>query len=208
MSTFSYDRWSWLWREARGRGDGRTWFDLLSMGYSEPHRYYHNARHIAECIDEFDSARKLAKEPVAVEFALWFHDAIYNIHAPDNEEQSAELAERCLEAAHVKRELRPVVRDLILATKSHGGSQSPDAALVVDVDLSILGREEARFVEYEEEIRQEYISIPEPLFNQKRADILEDFLVRESIYSTEMFQKKYEKQARANLRASIKKLRK
>lgn len=207
MSTFSYERWSWLWREASGRGDGRLWFDLLSMGYSEPHRFYHNARHIAECLDEFDSARKLAKEPVAAEFALWFHDAIYNIHAPDNEEQSAELAERCLEAAHVKKELRPAVKDLILATKSHGGSHHPDAGLVIDVDLSILGREEARFVEYEEEIRQEYITIPEALFNQKRADILEDFLVRESIYSTDFFKKKYEQQARANMRASIKKLR-
>jgi predicted metal-dependent HD superfamily phosphohydrolase len=208
MSSFSYERWSWLWREAAGRGDGRAWFDLLSAGYAEPNRYYHNARHIVECLDEFDAARRFAKQPIAVEFAVWFHDAIYNTLAPDNEEQSAALAERCLEDARVSKDLRLAVRDLVLATKTHDGSMHPDAPLLVDVDLSILGKDEARFVEYEEEIRQEYAAVPEALFAQKRADILEDFLVRESIYSTDMFVKKFEKQARANLRASIKRLRK
>jgi len=83
----------------------------------------------------------------------------------------------------------------------------PDAPLLVDIDLSILGQAEARFQEYEAQIRREYEWVPEPAFALKRAEILERFLARERIYSTEPFFSKYEKQARANLLGSIRKLR-
>jgi len=38
--------------------------------YSEPHRQYNNLHHIADCLGEFDCARQLAREPVAVESAI------------------------------------------------------------------------------------------------------------------------------------------
>lgn len=206
MSALSHERWAQLWRDASGQGEGRVWFEALAARYSEPHRYYHTGRHIGECLEQFDVVRHLASQPAAVELALWFHDAIYDTHANDNEEQSAALAQRCLEDAAAKPELGLAVRDLILATKTHEHSTHPDAPLLVDVDLSILGKDETRFFEYEEQIRQEYAWVPESVFRSKRAEILKRFLDRKSIFLTDWFIERHEKQARLNLHASLRRL--
>ena len=50
----------------------------MTAAYAEPHRRYHNPQHIAECLAELDDARSLTKEPDKVEWALWFHDAIFS----------------------------------------------------------------------------------------------------------------------------------
>jgi len=82
-----------------------------------------------------------------------------------------------------------------------------DAAVLVDVDLSILGQGEKRFAEYEEQIRQEYDWVPAAIFASKRAEILESFLARKFIFHTDFFRDKYETSARRNLRASINRLK-
>lgn len=207
MSGLSQERWTGLWHAASGRGDGRAWFDVLAAHYAEPHRYYHSARHIAECLAAFDPASHLAKQPVAVELALWFHDAIYDTHAADNEEQSAVLAERCLQEAGADSDLRSAVSDLVLATKAHDVSRQEDAPLLVDIDLSILGADETRFFEYESQIRREYAWVPDALFSEKRAEILQRFLDRGKIYQTKHFFETHEDRARANLHASMSRLR-
>lgn len=135
--------------------------------------------------------------------ALWFHDAVYDPKAPDNEEQSAALARQCLLTAGTSAALTETVVQLVMATKDHDVHAGPDAGLMVDIDLSILGREEARFFEYEEQIRKEYGWVPETVFAPKRAEILEGFLSRDPIYVTEWFRNKYERQARKNLAVSI-----
>jgi predicted metal-dependent HD superfamily phosphohydrolase len=207
MTPFDRERWLTLWQAASGRGDGGTWFDTLAARYSEPHRYYHTVRHIAECLQSFDSTRHLAVQPVAVELALWFHDAIYDTHAADNEEQSAQFALQCLGEAGAGRDLQNAVRDLVLVTKTHEGSTHPDAPLLVDIDLSILGASKARFFEYEDQIRSEYAWVPEEIFRSKRAEILERFLARKVIFHTRWFSNAYEEQARVNLRTSLNHLR-
>jgi predicted metal-dependent HD superfamily phosphohydrolase len=99
------------------------------------------------------------------------------------------------------------VAALILATKTHDPALHPDAPLLVDVDLSILGQPKERFQEYEVQIRQEYDWVPGTTFASKRAEILEHFLARERIYTTGQFFKAYERQARCNIRESIGKLK-
>jgi predicted metal-dependent HD superfamily phosphohydrolase len=207
MSRLNRQRWTRVWQKAAGQGDGAPWFEILDTHYAEAHRYYHTARHISECLAEFDGASHLATQPLAVELALWFHDAIYDTHAADNEEQSALLAQRCLENAGADTTLESAVRDLVLVTKAHEGSAHPDAPLLVDIDLSILGTSPERFFEYEDQIRQEYGWVPEDIFRKKRAEILERFLERDVIYRTGRFYETHEKQARANLRASLERLR-
>ncbi len=86
-------------------------------------------------------------------------------------------------------------------------AEKPDANLLMDVDLSILGQPERRFQQFEAQIRQEYDWGPAEIFAQKRAKILERFLGREKIYSTGRFFDKYEQQARANLQVAIRKLK-
>lgn len=71
---------------------------------------------------------------------IWLHDAVYNTGRNDNEEQSAELASQILDSLHVNMQTIKFVKDLILATKGHNGSNlSEDAKLFLDMDLAILG---------------------------------------------------------------------
>jgi predicted metal-dependent HD superfamily phosphohydrolase/GNAT superfamily N-acetyltransferase len=188
-------------------GDPEPVYQELVSRYSEPQRHYHNLHHIAQCLNEFDSARHFANEPVAVELAIWFHDAIYDTHAADNEVRSADVAKQRIDEAGGNAELSKSVAALVLATKAHDPSLHPDAPLLVDVDLSILGQAKERFEEYETQIRNEYEWVPQATFAEKRAEILERFLARRRIYSTEPFFSKYESQARTNLMDSVRKLR-
>lgn len=96
---------------------------------------------------------------------------------------------------------------LILATQHHTLPDVPGAALVVDIDLSILGRPAAEFDRYEAAIRQEYEWVPEPAYRQARLRILDGFVARPAIYQTAFFQERYEAQARLNLARSIQRLR-
>ena len=207
MSAVGRARWSELWRGASARADMGTWFDRLTTLYSQAHRHYHGIRHIEKCLAEFDAARHLAEDHIAVELAIWFHDALYDPRATDNEERSAIPAEECLSEGGTSGHLRAAVTDLVLATKTHEVSGQVDAQLLVDVDLSILGKPEPRFLEYEAQIRGEYDWVPDIPFVTRRAEILERFLARERIYTTEHFFRTYERQARSNLQASIGRLR-
>lgn len=200
------ERWSRLWAAAGAVGDPAPWYAKLTEAYTEPQRHYHNQQHIAECLAEFEAARHLTQQPVAVELALWFHDAVYDPKAGDNEEQSAEMARNCLATTGLSG-LTTTVAELVMATKSHVTAGDPDAALLVDVDLSILGQSEARFAEYEAQIREEYRWVPKLIFNSKRKEILQRFLDRPRIYATDYFAGRYEERARRNLEHSIRELK-
>ncbi len=199
-------RWNELWQAAGGQTEASSHYDQLMALYAEPNRHYHNFQHICECLREFDLAQDLPRQPFAVELAIWFHDAIYDPRAGDNEERSADLANRWLTDNGFEKTLCKSVVQLVLATKQHDGSLDPDAPLLVDIDLSILGQPGERFWEYESQIRKEYGWVPENVFAQKRAEILKRFLSRRTIYNTEIFFAKYEEQARKNLGASMKRL--
>ena len=207
MMAANRERWSALWRSVNAKADPLPVYDELVSLHAEPHRHYHNLRHISECLAEFDSLKQLARQPLAVELAIWFHDAVYDPRATDNEERSAELAKRRITEAGGTQELCSSVVALVMATKTHDPSVHPDAPLLVDVDLSILGKPKERFDEYETQIRAEYSWVPEATFAAKRAEILERFLARKRIYSTELVFNKYENQARKNLENSLRQLK-
>lgn len=206
MNALSSERWTRLWLAVTRQKPPSGHYERLLAMYAEPHRHYHNQQHIADCLDEFEHVRQLAVEPEAVEFAIWFHDAIYDSRAGDNEERSAELAQAWLKQAGAAETLINSVRQLVLATKAHDGMLHPDAPLLVDVDLSILGQSPEKFGEYERGIRREYDWVDQRTFAIKRAEILQRFLARPRLYSTEFFFARLEVQARSNLRASMEQL--
>lgn len=102
---------------------------------------------------------------------------------------------------------RMPLEGMILVTKHSEAPQSGAEKVLVDIDLSILGQPEAVFDEYERNIRKEYEMVPDDQFRAGRAKVLESFLDRPTIYSTECFQQRYEERARANLVRSLAKLR-
>jgi predicted metal-dependent HD superfamily phosphohydrolase len=204
----SEDRWIALWRQSGIESPPRGWYERLTTAYAEPQRHYHTQQHIGECLASFDECRNLAPcEPVAVELALWFHDAVYDPKLPDNEEKSAALAAECLAETSVSVAVRDTVPRLVRATKQHRASGDPDAEVVINIDLSVLGQAEPRFLQYENQIRQEYAWVPAAIFAAKRAEILERFLDRERIFTLDWFWTRFERQARQNLSASIQALR-
>jgi predicted metal-dependent HD superfamily phosphohydrolase len=79
--------------------------------------------------------------------------------------------------------------------------------LVVDVDLAILGEDGARFDEYERQVREEYAWVPDLMYRRTRAEVLQRFLDRGSIYSTAGMREWGEERARANLERSLGRLR-
>jgi predicted metal-dependent HD superfamily phosphohydrolase len=198
--TLDQQRWVELWSRLGAQGSGASIFARLTAAYAEPGRAYHTAEHIRDCLAELDLTRDLAQYPDEVEAALWFHDAVYLPGAPDNEDQSAELARIALSMAAVPREVTDRTAVLVLATKHAGVPSSPDEQLICDIDLSILGREPRIFDTFEQQIRREYAWVPEPTYRRERSVVLSGFLRRRSIYQTDQFRHRYEAVARANLK--------
>ncbi|MES2506787.1 MAG: hypothetical protein V4599_08790 [Verrucomicrobiota bacterium] len=200
-------RWSRLWQAIPAEGDGQGWFGGLVSAYSEEHRHYHNLRHLDECLAELDEVKSLAVHPVQLEVALWFHDAVYDSSGEmDNEGLSADMAQDALSENGVTGDFLQKVRSLILLTKKHVPDATPDAALMCDIDLVILGKDEALFWAYEQAIRREYAQVPAEDYRRGRSRVLESFLQRPQIYATSFFQERYEAQARWNLQASLARL--
>jgi predicted metal-dependent HD superfamily phosphohydrolase len=93
-----------------------------------------------------------------------------------------------------------------MATRHDAVPANADARVLVDVDLSILGAEPARFGEYEQQVREEYAWVPGFVYRRKRREVLEGFLARTAIFNTRLFVERYEAVARGNLARSIAKL--
>jgi predicted metal-dependent HD superfamily phosphohydrolase len=196
-------RWTGLWTRLGAGGDGLSIFTGLEVAYAESTRAYHTAEHIRDCLAQFDLSQPTAQRPDEVEAAIWFHDAVYLPGGSDNEESSAQLAQTTLAEAGAPLEATHRIAGLVLATQHLAIPGEPDAALLCDIDLSILGRTPEVFDEFERRIRQEYAWVPEPVYRSARAEILDGFLRRPSIFQTDFFREQYEIPARGNLHRVI-----
>ncbi|HUS36259.1 MAG TPA: N-methyl-D-aspartate receptor NMDAR2C subunit, partial [Verrucomicrobiae bacterium] len=138
--------WENLWRRIGAQGESEEHFRRISEAYDERHRAYHNAEHIAECLEELSKV-SAAPETICdeVEMALWLHDVVYDPRRNDNEEQSSAVASAICREARLPAEFGRRVEDLILVTKHNVLPADADGRLLVDIDLSILGKPEDRF---------------------------------------------------------------
>jgi predicted metal-dependent HD superfamily phosphohydrolase len=171
----------------------------LVARYGEPHRHYHTWSHVLACLEARERIAPFA--PIEVDVALWFHDVVYDPRAHDNEDKSAALMLE--ELGDSAKAAVP----LVLATKHAVTPESEEARIVVDADLSILGTDEETFDTYERAVRQEYAFVPDDAFRVGRALVLESFLSRPTIFSTQPARDLWEVRARENLARSIAALR-
>lgn len=187
---------------------GTSLWNSLSHLYLAPTRYYHNLNHILTCLHTAEPYLAETEDPIAVQLAIWFHDAIYDTHAHDNEAQSAFLAASGLSAADVALPQVQEVQRLILATASHRAEmKDANACLLLDADLAILGAAADEYQRYAQAIRQEYEWVDEENYRQGRGRVLEQFLQRERIYQTRPLYEQLEASARANIRRELDQLR-
>ena len=183
-------------------GDAAPVLELLAAAYSAPGRHYHNLEHIGEMLGVARRLTTVTDNAAPIQLAIWFHDAVYDPRAKDNEACSAELAVTSLGPIGVPRSDLEVVTCLILATEHLADDRPPadrSTAIVLDADLAILGADAERYRRYAADIRKEYAWVSEDEYRRGRANVLEHFLRRERIYWTDMMYEECEEQARANL---------
>lgn len=195
--------WRRAWRGLAAGGEGLGLRDEVLAAWTQGQRHYHTLRHLRDSLVLLEPALSLALHPEEVEMALWFHDAVYEPRATDNEQRSADWAEAALARAGVASEARERIAAMIMATRHAAQPVGGDEQLLVDVDLAILGASAERFDEYDVEVREEYAWVPAPVFRHKRRQVLQEFLDRPSIYTTAAFAQRFEGPARANLRRAI-----
>ena len=197
--------WNRAW-QAIGGPDDVPPFERLIAAWSEAHRRYHTLQHLDECVLTLESVASLAARPAELELALWFHDAVYDVRRDDNEVLSAAWVRQVALEADAPASVAGRLHDLVMVTRHVGVPASPDEALMVDIDLSILGAPAERFDEYERQVREEYAWVPEPDFRRRRRDLLAEFVARPAIYRTAHLRGVLESRARANLARSIARL--
>jgi predicted metal-dependent HD superfamily phosphohydrolase len=179
-------------------------FADVAAHYEEPHRAYHNLRHLRHVLETIDTLRKQASDVTAIELAAWFHDVIYDPRGKDNEEQSALYAERALRHLEMLDDFILRVKELILLTKTHTAPpDDTDAMILLDADLAILGAPEKEYRSYSAAIRQEYAQVNDQDFRQGRRSVLELFLNRKRLFLTDAMFKQMEQRARDNLRREL-----
>jgi predicted metal-dependent HD superfamily phosphohydrolase len=173
----------------------------LEAAYAEPHRRYHTRAHIEACLRLLDEVQELtACERQILVWAVWWHDAVYDPRAPDNEARSADLAAADLAGRGASPDDRAEVARLIRLTAGHEVSPGDRlGAILVSIDLAILAAPPADYDAYARAVRQEYAHVPDELWRVGRRRVLQRFLDAPVIFPDPVLRARFEAQARENL---------
>jgi predicted metal-dependent HD superfamily phosphohydrolase len=173
----------------------------LDAAYAEPHRRYHDRRHIQRCLTLLDAVANLTDgERRVLGWALWWHDAVYDPAAEDNEVRSAEMARSALREEGASLHEREEVARLIRLTAGHEvEAEDRLGALIVSIDLSILGAPPAEYDEYARGVRAEYAEASDAMWRAGRTQVLQRFLATPVIFPDPDFRARFEATARDNL---------
>jgi len=192
-------------------GCGEELFAAAHERYASAGRFYHTWDHVLDCTQKLRDFECVA--PRAAFLALLFHDAVYLPGQADNEARSAALATDLLRrhARLAQGEIDAVVM-MILATRNHrlGADQrNSDAAVVLDVDMSILGAPWPRYRQYADGVRAEYVpaAASAPRFAAGRMAFLTGLLAGGPIFSTARGLERWERPARDNIAHELEQLR-
>ncbi len=179
----------------------------IEYAYTDGCRHYHQLRHLSELLSLAGTHRTSIRENDSLRFAIYYHDIVYSPLKCDNEERSADLAVIKLQSLGLGQKQLEHIRNMILATKTHGDTQDTDTRLLLDFDLSILGQPWEKYYTYTQQIRKEYSIIPYFLYKKGRKKVLKHFLAMPAIYKTTLFQRLYESTAKANLERELQMLK-
>ena len=197
-------RWTTLW--------GRSDHDVVAAGedllrrYAEPHRRYHDTHHLADVLHSLDRLAGHTPPPEPVVLAAYFHDAVYDPRADDNEERSADLAARALPRLCAPRAVTATVTRLVRLTATHHPDpDDPEGGMLCDADLAVLGSEPERYRAYAAAIREEYAHVDDPGFRKGRTDVLRR-LRGMQLFSTREGRRRWQQPAERNIATELKEL--
>lgn len=174
-------------------------YHRLILAYNEPQRVYHTLIHIESCFAMFDEVKHLLDNPDALALAIWFHDAIYELGACDNEKRSADWFMVETKGLFADK-LRQQVYTHIMATLHCGRTiEGRDSQFMVDIDLSSFGMPWPQFLRDSKNVRNERLDIPDHEFYTKQCGFQKALLERPKFFQSDYFFEHYEDQARRNL---------
>lgn len=175
--------------------------DQLLVAWDRPG--YHDQLHLTEVLDRLDrlAGAGAAFDATTVALAAWFHDAVYD-GADDDEERSAQWAERDLPPAHAEEVAR-----LVRMTVHHRPADDDLAgAALSDADLGILAAPRERYDEYVAGVRADFAHVAEADFRAGRAAVLRDLATKPHLFHTSQARELWETAARTNLEREISEL--
>jgi predicted metal-dependent HD superfamily phosphohydrolase len=186
----------------------------LAAAYGEPHRAYHDARHIGEVLAWFDVVADAPgpgwAAPAEVFLAILFHDAVYDPLRKDSEARSAAWARDAIARTPAWAAVdADRVAALIELTARHGGLRPDDvagdrdAAHFLDSDLAIVAAAPERYDAYERAIAIEYAAVPAPAFRDGRRAFLARLAGPPRLFLSDFFHERLDAAARANLTRAL-----
>lgn len=181
------------------------WLEI-EKNYSNKKRHYHTLQHLDSLLRELTEVKENIQHWETILFTLYYHDIVYNPLKSNNEEKSAELAEKRMNQLALPNEQIQNCKEQLVATKTHTPSNNSDTNYFTDADLSILGQPWETYQLYFKNVRKEYSIFPDFLYNPGRKKALNHFLSMERIFKTDYFYERYEKQAKQNLQKEIERL--
>lgn len=202
------DRWLALCARINVKGNHQYHYNLfkrLVYYYNQPGRYYHTLEHIRYCLAKLDEVRELVPNQDIVELAIWFHDAIFEVWADDNEERSANLAIffliklMGLTMVFAMR-ISHLIRNSAYFRNPPKIDITRDAEFFLDIDLAGFGDAEDVFYRNHINVAREFDWIDKGEWRIRQIVVFDFFLKRKPIYLTDYFRDKYETQARANIK--------
>jgi predicted metal-dependent HD superfamily phosphohydrolase len=168
-----------------------AWEEYISTINRESILPYHNVNHVAQMIDAHKDIQNLYFDRLGVDgsdgvslslpvrLALLFHDYHYQPMGLKNEELSVEKMKRQIQiilmglpADHIDYESIEEAGRIILMTRHITLMKEDAGALLLDLDLSILGSDEESFLIYEDQIRKEYSAVPDTFYHEGRKKVL------------------------------------
>ncbi|MBP2190250.1 HD domain-containing protein [Nocardia goodfellowii] len=191
------------WVRLAGAGAEPVGADLVRR-YREPHRRYHTVEHLAMMLGVIDELAADAADPDAVRYAAFFHDAVYAVDRPDNEERSAELAEDVLGKLGAAPDLVREVGRIVRLTAAHDPAAGDrNGAVLCDADLVILAADAPGYAAYTAAVRAEYQHVPDDLFRAGRAAVLQGLARQPRLFRTPTARARFEAAARTNLATEL-----
>lgn len=163
---------------------------------------YHDLLHLTEVLDRLDQlADAGADVDTTVVLAAWFHDAVYD-GGPDDEERSAQWAERVLPPHHATEVAR-----LVRMTAHHRpADDDPAGCALSDADLGILAAPRERYDAYVAGVRADFSHVGDDDFRVGRSAVLSDLAARPHLFHTPQGRELWEASARANLDRELREL--
>lgn len=198
-------RWDGLLGRLTSQDPTATGRELIAR-WAEPHRHYHDLAHLTAVLDAVHDLAGHAQDLDAVRLAVWYHDAVY-AGAPDDEENSARLAEADLTALALPAGLVAETARLVRLTASHDPAPGDsNGETLCDADLAILAAGPAAYAGYVEAVRAEYAHVPDDAFRAGRAAVLANLLALPALFRTPAGRERWEAAARANVESELRTL--